>query len=58
MVTPLSIAQDGSFHGGVWRQAYTMNSTGDVAALLYFWDQGKPFVIALAVVLIAYMVAF
>jgi hypothetical protein len=50
--------QDGSFHGGVWRQAYTMNSTGDVAALLYFWDQGKPFVIALAVVLIAYMVAF
>lgn len=41
---PYELFEFGSFHGGVWRCAYKLNTIGEVAALSYFatkyWFQG------------------
>jgi hypothetical protein len=59
--TPLSnpnqLFSFGSFHGGLWRCAYEVDSIGEASVLLYFARVAKPYVVgvgALAVAVTAY----
>lgn len=44
---PNQLFSYGSFHGGVWRCAYEIDSIGECSVLLYFARVGKPYVLAL-----------
>ncbi|XP_063902311.1 uncharacterized protein LOC135121980 [Zophobas morio] len=39
--------KDGALHGGVWRSGYSLQSTGEIAALMYFYEKLKPFLVVL-----------
>ena len=44
---PLELFKYNSFHGGLWRCAYTINSIGEVSALIHFIKVGKLYIIFL-----------
>jgi len=46
---PNQLFQYGSFHGGVWRCAYTVGSVGEPSVVVYFMRLAKPYLIALAI---------
>jgi len=54
LTNPWMLFADGAFHGGVWRNGYTINSIGEVAAMLYFFDQAKPFLFILMLICVIY----
>ena len=41
---PNQLFSSGSFHGGVWRSAYTVDSIGEVSVFIYFAKCALPFV--------------
>jgi len=45
---PNQLFSYGSFHGGVWRCAFTIDSVGESSVLLYFSRVAAPYVVALA----------
>eukprot|EP01134_Creolimax_fragrantissima_P000935 CFRG0935T1 len=55
---PWDIFKDGSFHGGMWRMGYSMNSTGETAAILYFLQTGAPFIISFMCMLLAVAIGY
>mmetsp|Transcript_15414 Transcript_15414/g.36423 ORF Transcript_15414/g.36423 Transcript_15414/m.36423 type:complete len:527 (-) Transcript_15414:136-1716(-) len=50
---PWELFADAAFHGGVWRMGYKMDSIGPAAAILYFADRAKPFVLLLTLLTVA-----
>lgn len=56
ITNPLQIFQTGSFHGGVWRCAYKLDTMGEISVLIYFLGYLKfPFLFALLVAIGALM---
>jgi len=47
LANPNQLFSSGSFHGGVWRCAYTIDSIGESSVLLYFSRVAKPYVLTL-----------
>jgi hypothetical protein len=43
LANPIELFRHGSFHGGIWRQAYKIGSIGEMAALLFYLNQAKPY---------------
>lgn len=43
---PNQLFSHGSFHGGVWRCAYEVDSIGESSVLLYFGRVAKPYMVA------------
>jgi len=50
---PNQLFSSGSFHGGVWRCAYEIDSIGEASVLLYFGRIAKPYFITAIVVAVA-----
>ena len=48
LANPNQLFASGSFHGGVWRCAYTIDSIGESSVLLYFSRVAAPYVLATA----------
>jgi hypothetical protein len=46
LTNPNQLFSFGSFHGGVWRCAYEINSIGEASVFLYFGRLAKPYVYA------------
>lgn len=46
LANPNQLFSSGSFHGGVWRCAYTIDSIGESSVLLYFSRVAAPYVMA------------
>jgi len=40
---PINLFKGGSFHGGIWRCAYTIGSIGHAAAIYYYLKKSLPF---------------
>ncbi|KNC73934.1 hypothetical protein SARC_13507 [Sphaeroforma arctica JP610] len=55
---PWDLFKDGSFHGGMWRMGYSMNSTGETAAIVYFLGKLAPIIISFMVCLIAVLAMY
>lgn len=53
LANPNQLFASGSFHGGVWRCAYTIDSIGESSVLLYFSRVAAPYVLTLGGVGIA-----
>ena len=53
LANPNQLFSSGSFHGGVWRCAYTIDSIGESSVLLYFSRVAAPYVLAVGGVGIA-----
>merc|ERR1712228_794167 len=47
---PNELFKYGSFHGGVWRCAYTVGSIGEASVTIYFMKIGKPYALTIAAV--------
>lgn len=47
---PNELFKYGSFNGGTWRCAYTVDSIGEASVFLYFGRLAKPYVVTVAVV--------
>mmetsp|Transcript_28125 Transcript_28125/g.90666 ORF Transcript_28125/g.90666 Transcript_28125/m.90666 type:complete len:799 (-) Transcript_28125:124-2520(-) len=60
LVSSLELFSSQAVHGGLWRSPYTVDSIGEVSALIYFLGIAKPFLapafIALAAALVAALV--
>eukprot|EP00011_Vannellida_sp_DIVA3-517-6-12_P001197 CAMPEP_0114623162 /NCGR_PEP_ID=MMETSP0168-20121206/10104_1 /TAXON_ID=95228 ORGANISM="Vannella sp., Strain DIVA3 517/6/12" /NCGR_SAMPLE_ID=MMETSP0168 /ASSEMBLY_ACC=CAM_ASM_000044 /LENGTH=528 /DNA_ID=CAMNT_0001834387 /DNA_START=29 /DNA_END=1615 /DNA_ORIENTATION=+ len=52
---PLEMFAYNSFHGGVWRTAYTIGSIGEVSVLIHFIKVLRPILIVLILLALAYM---
>ena len=52
----LQLFSSQSVHGGLWRSPYTVDSLGEVAALLYFIDIAKPYFLTLFLALAAIII--
>jgi len=50
---PLEMFKENSFHGGIWRAAYKVNSIGEVSVLVHFVKVLRPVLLALFVLIIA-----
>mmetsp|Transcript_18220 Transcript_18220/g.41517 ORF Transcript_18220/g.41517 Transcript_18220/m.41517 type:complete len:766 (-) Transcript_18220:87-2384(-) len=55
---PNQLMQYGSFNGGAWRCAYTVDSIGEVSVLVYFMKVGAPYFVALTSVGVAAAIKF
>ena len=53
LANPNQLFSYGSFHGGVWRCAYTIDSIGESSVLLYFARVAAPYVLTMGGVGIA-----
>jgi len=52
---PLALFSHNSFHGGVWRCAYKINSIGEVSVLIHFLKVARPILLLLLVIAIAFL---
>merc|ERR1712188_42650 len=52
LANPLQLFSYGSFHGGVWRCAYTVGSIGEVSVLIHFVKVLRPLLLVLALVVL------
>ena len=43
LANPIELFRHGSFHGGIWRQAYKIGSIGEMAAVLFYLRQALPY---------------
>ncbi|CAM9992792.1 unnamed protein product [Choristocarpus tenellus] len=50
---PLQLFSYGSFHGGVWRMGYTMDSIGTPSVLIYLFEKLLKLLLPLLVVILA-----
>jgi hypothetical protein len=50
---PNQLFSYGSFHGGVWRCAYEIDSIGEASVLLYFSRQAQPYLLSFGCVVAA-----
>jgi len=55
---PNQLFQFGSFHGGVWRCAYTVGSIGESSVVIYFLRVAKPYLLILAFLLSSLITRF
>jgi len=51
---PLEMFKENSFHGGIWRAAYKVNSIGEVSVLVHFVKVLRPVILAIIVIVLAY----
>merc|ERR1712086_595728 len=52
---PNQLMMHGSFNGGAWRSAYTVDSIGEVSVLIYFMKIGAPYGVGAAAVLVGFL---
>ena len=52
---PNQVFSFGSFHGGLWRCAYEVDSIGEASVLLYFGRVGWPYAAAIGGALVAFL---
>jgi hypothetical protein len=52
---PIALFSTSSFHGGIWRNAFTINSIGEIAATSYYLKQYKVYLAGAVAGLVAYV---
>lgn len=52
---PLALFSQNSFHGGVWRCAYKINSIGEVSVLIHFFKVLRPVFLLFFIVVVAFL---
>lgn len=55
---PLELFKFNSFHGGLWRSGYTINTIGEVSVLIHFIKVGKPVIFVFAILAVAALLRF
>lgn len=53
LTNPLKLFTSGSFHGGIWRCAYKINSMGEVAAVSFYLKQSAPYLLGFITTIVA-----
>jgi len=53
---PLELFTSSSFHGGVWRAGYKMDSLGEVSVIVHFAKVAKPILLLLLVLVVVLLV--
>jgi len=52
LANPYQLFSSGSFHGGMWRCGYKLNTIGEIAAVIHFIKVGKPVIFLLLIVIL------
>ncbi len=52
---PIHLFSTCSFHGGIWRNAFTINSIGEIAATSFYLKKYRTYLVAATAGIVAYV---